>query len=80
MPPAKCIWMKYGSAMPTDKHFADNNKINVGKIHNSFRQRLYGNGGIMPDIFVGMDTRRASRDINKLYFNGSFNDFVFRII
>ena len=69
------VWERYANGQA---FFADSNKINVGKkyITHSGRE-LYGNGGIMPDIFVGMDTTRASRDINKLYFNGSFNDFVF---
>ena len=68
------VWERYANGQA---FFADSNKINVGKkyITHSGRE-LYGNGGIMPDIFVGMDTTRASRDINKLYFNGSFNDFV----
>src|SRR5690606_17810495 len=38
---------------------------------------LYGGGGIMPDVFVGLDTSKTSKEINRLFFNGAFTDFVF---
>ena len=70
------IWNRYANGQA---YFADSNKVNTGKQYKTPDGRiLYGSGGIMPDIFVGLDTTKTSKDINKLFFNGSFNDFVYR--
>lgn len=69
------VWERYANGQA---FYADSNKVNVGKLFKTQSGRpLYGGGGIMPDIFVGLDTTKSSREINKLFFNGSFNDFVF---
>ncbi|AHF14058.1 S41 family peptidase [Niabella soli] len=68
------VWSRYANGQA---YFADSNKVNTGKQYKTPSGRiLYGSGGIMPDIFVGLDTTKTSKEINKLFFNGSFNEFV----
>ena len=38
---------------------------------------MYGGGGIMPDIFVPIDTSYYQPAINQLLLNGGFNSFVY---
>ena len=38
---------------------------------------VYSGGGIMPDIFVPFDTSTYQRSINRLFANGTFNQFVY---
>jgi len=37
---------------------------------------VYGGGGIVPDLFVPLDTTEGSSYLNKLFNKGSFNEFV----
>jgi carboxyl-terminal processing protease len=38
---------------------------------------VYGGGGIMPDIFVPIDTARASAALTKIFYSGTLNTFAF---
>jgi carboxyl-terminal processing protease len=38
---------------------------------------VYGGGGIIPDIFVPVDTAKYSTYVNKLFYNGVLNSFAF---
>jgi len=38
---------------------------------------VYGGGGIMPDIFVPIDTARASMSLTKIFYSGALNTFAF---
>jgi len=38
---------------------------------------VYGGGGIMPDIFVPIDTSYRSTYLNKVFYKGLVNDFAF---
>jgi carboxyl-terminal processing protease len=38
---------------------------------------VYGGGGIVPDIFIPVDTAKYSAYVNKLYYNGILNAFAF---
>ncbi len=38
---------------------------------------VYGGGGIVPDIFVSLDTLKFSHLVNKLSYTGALNTFVF---
>lgn len=38
---------------------------------------VYGGGGIVPDIFVPIDTAKYSHTVNKLYYSGALNTFAF---
>ncbi|ULT42869.1 hypothetical protein KRR40_04785 [Niabella defluvii] len=69
------VWERYATGQ---LYYADSNKISNGKVYKTNGGRtVYGGGGIMPDVFVGLDTSNYSREINMLFLNGSFNDFVF---
>ena len=69
------VWNRFANG---EAYFADSAKASNGKQYKTPAGRvLYGSGGITPDVFVGLDTSRYSREIHKLFFNGTFNDFVF---
>ncbi|MGQ0828374.1 MAG: S41 family peptidase [Bacteroidota bacterium] len=38
---------------------------------------VYGGGGIIPDVFVGLDTIGRSRYLSEVLYNGIINDFAF---
>jgi carboxyl-terminal processing protease len=38
---------------------------------------VYGGGGIIPDIFISLDTMKFSHSVNKLYYAGNLNTFAF---
>ena len=58
--------------------YADSNKINIGKAYKASNGHLlYGGGGIMPDVFVPIDTGTFLRSVTKLYLDGTFNSFVY---
>ena len=46
-------------------------KTNGGKI-------VYGGGGIMPDVFVPIDTSLYTKSVTRLYLDGRFNNFVYQ--
>lgn len=54
-------------------HFSKNKayKTNGGRT-------VYGGGGIMPDVFVPIDTSLYTRSVTKLYLDGRFNNFVYK--
>lgn len=69
------VWERYsnGEAM-----YADSNKISTGKKYRTPAGRfVYGGGGIMPDIFVPIDTATYPSAVNKLLVNGNLNNFVY---
>jgi len=39
---------------------------------------VYGGGGIVPDVFVPIDTSIYTRSVTKLYLEGRFNNFVYK--
>lgn len=39
---------------------------------------VYGGGGIMPDVFVPIDTSLFTRSVTRLYLDGRFNNFVYK--
>ncbi len=38
---------------------------------------VYGGGGIVPDVFIPLDTLKYSSIVNKLYYSGVLNTFAF---
>lgn len=56
-------------------HFPDSLKF-----YTAGKRVVYGGGGIMPDIFVPMDTVKISDYYWKLFRNNIFNQFVFRYL
>jgi carboxyl-terminal processing protease len=59
--------------------YADSNKINKGQVYKTFIQKrsVYGGGGIMPDVFVPIDTSNLQKNVTLLYLEGTFNNFVY---
>jgi carboxyl-terminal processing protease len=39
---------------------------------------VYGGGGIVPDVFVPVDTSIFTKTVTKLYLEGRFNNFVYK--
>lgn len=67
------IWQRYSNGEALN---ADSNKINTGKQYKTNSGKIvYGGGGIMPDIFVPLDT--AVIAVNRL-LDGRFTNFVYR--
>ncbi len=58
---------------------ADSNKVGNGKIYRTMikKDTVYGGGGIMPDIFVPIDTSTLPRTISRLLVDGSLNNFMY---
>jgi carboxyl-terminal processing protease len=72
------LWERFssGELMHPDSTKALNGKVYVtlGKE----KRKVYGGGGIMPDIFVPFDPSTYQRSINRLFANGTFNRFVYQ--
>jgi carboxyl-terminal processing protease len=57
---------------------ADSNKISRGKLFVTVcLDTVYGGGGIMPNVFVPLDTSRYQRTVNRLLNDGGFSSFVY---
>lgn len=57
---------------------ADSIKVDTSKVyHTPSGKTVYGGGGIVPDIFVPLDTVRYSSSVNRLYNTGLLNNFAF---
>ncbi len=69
------IWERYSDG---EALYADSNKISNGKEYKTPKGRIvYGGGGIMPDIFVPIDTSTYQRSSSKVLIDGTFYDFVY---
>ncbi|MBS1609772.1 MAG: S41 family peptidase [Bacteroidetes bacterium] len=69
------IWHRYETG---EMIYADSNKVSNGKLYKTPAGRtVYGGGGIMPDIFVSIDTNGIRHSVTRLYLDGSFNNFVY---
>lgn len=69
------IWERFSNG---ESLYADSNKITNGKQYKTPSGRIvYGGGGIMPDLFVPIDTATYPAGVNRLFMNGSFNSFVY---
>jgi carboxyl-terminal processing protease len=42
------------------------------------KRTVYGGGGIVPDVFVAWDTSKLTRNVELLYLDGRFNNFVYQ--
>jgi carboxyl-terminal processing protease len=59
--------------------YADSNKIQNGKVYETEgHKKLYDGGGIMPDIFVSIDTGKINGNVRKLFTAGILNRFVYK--
>jgi carboxyl-terminal processing protease len=58
--------------------YADSNKFMNGKHYiTSCRDTVFGGGGIMPDIFIPIDTTYLEQKINSLFAGNSLSSFVY---
>lgn len=58
---------------------ADSNHTDKDKIYQTpGGKAVYGGGGIMPDVFVGIDTTSISSAVSQLYARGTLSNFVYR--
>ena len=68
------LWIRYSNG---ELISADSNKIHNGKEYRTHGGKiLYGGGGIMPDIFVPIDTTRFQQQVNRFLITG-FNSYVY---
>lgn len=66
--------LKHGETVSKDSiHFPDSLKFKTLVT----KRDVYGGGGIMPDVFVPMDTSALTPYFNKLFRGGYFNTFTF---
>jgi len=70
------IWQRYSNGQLL---YADSNKINKGQVYKTLVQKrmVYGGGGIMPDVFVPIDTNNLQKNVTLLYLEGTFNKFIY---
>lgn len=41
-------------------------------------RKVYGGGGISPDVYVPLDTNSLTHNVTKLYLDGRFNNFIYQ--
>jgi carboxyl-terminal processing protease len=69
------LWDRYQNG---EVMYADSNKVTNGKQYRTPAGRIvYGGGGIMPDIFVPIDTATYPSAVNTMLVNGNLNNFVY---
>lgn len=57
---------------------ADSIKLDKTKLYKTPEGRIvYGGGGIMPDVFVPVDTTKVNSFLNKVFYTGAINTFAF---
>jgi carboxyl-terminal processing protease len=70
------IWHRYSNG---EALYADSNKVTNGKAFKTLSGKtVYGGGGIMPDIFVAVDTSSYPIAVSRMLVDGRFNNFVYR--
>ena len=58
---------------------ADSNKVNNGTVYKTINgKKVYGGGGITPDIFVAFDSTSIDTVITALYRKNTLGNFVYR--
>jgi carboxyl-terminal processing protease len=69
------IWQRYSNG---ESLYADSNKVHVGKAYQTTGgDTVYGGGGIMPNVFVAIDTSTYPALVNRMLLDGRFNSFVY---
>jgi carboxyl-terminal processing protease len=63
--------------------FFSADSIQYGTDQKTYKTKLsgrtvYGGGGIVPDVFVPLDTSVFTRSVTRLYLDGRFNNFVYQ--
>lgn len=90
-PSGRCIQRPYGEGIDYGDELehrfshgellnADSVKLDSSEVFATVGGRkVYGNGGIMPDVFVAADTVETSGYLSELYFSGALNQFAFDV-
>lgn len=90
-PSGRCIQRPYGEGIEYGDELearfdhgellnADSIRLDSSEVFTTVGGRkVYGNGGIMPDVFVAADTTETSGYLSELYFSGVLNQFAFDI-
>ena len=69
------IWQRYSNG---ESLYADSNKVHVGKAYQTNSgDTVYGGGGIMPNVFVSIDTSTYPSSVTRMLLDGRFNSFVY---
>src|SRR5437762_4688369 len=71
------LWQRYSNGQLLS---ADSNKIDHGKVYLTLgkeKHKVYGGGGIMPDVFVPIDTNNLQRNVTQLYLENTFSNFIY---
>ncbi|MCB0765317.1 MAG: S41 family peptidase [Flavobacteriales bacterium] len=59
---------------------ADSIHLDSSKVYTTLNGRkVYGGGGVMPDLFVPADTTETSAYLSELFFSGTLNQFAFDV-
>jgi len=69
------IWERFSNGEVLN---ADSSKFSNGQEYKTPSGRIvYSGGGIMPDVFVPIDTAGFPSSVNRILFNSNFNSFVY---
>ncbi|HQQ94393.1 MAG TPA: S41 family peptidase [Bacteroidia bacterium] len=93
-PTGRCIQKPYTNKSTEDYYDEELERLQHGELYNkdsirtdksqSFRTPgghvVYGGGGIVPDIFVAVDTLKYDPKVNRLYYSGLLNNFAFEYV
>ncbi len=90
-PSGRSIQRPYGEGIDYDQDFeerfahgeqlsADSIALDTSRVFTTMGGRkVYGGGGIMPDVFVPADTAETSDYLSELFFTGTLNQFAFDV-
>jgi carboxyl-terminal processing protease len=90
-PSGRCIQRPYGEGIDYGDELEarydhgellnrDSVRVDSSEVFTTLKGRkVYGNGGIMPDVFVAADTTETSGYLSELFFSGALNQFAFDI-
>jgi len=90
-PTGRCIQKSYDDKSLDDYYNEEYNRYEHGELysadsikpdkskiyHTPAGKTVYGGGGIVPDVFVALDTMKYGPAVNKLYYSGALNNFAF---
>lgn len=89
-PTGRCIQKSYTNGLD-DYYEEEYNRLEHGELYNADSIKIdkskqyrtpggkivYGGGGIVPDIFVPLDSAKYSTVVNRLFYTGILNSFTF---
>ena len=90
-PSGRCIQRPYGEGIDygdeLEQRYDHGELLNADSVHIDSSEvystvggrKVYGSGGIMPDVFVPADTAEGSVYLSELYFSGALNQFAFDV-